>query len=359
MKFLKLNFSKKIILLLSQSISRIIFMKIAEEYKSGLKKGNNYNVFFLIEMILMLNYIFYLIEQYQSSELEFQKIIKKSIFNLLDSICIFGKNKNEKIKFLFFSLFIIFCQSTREFLSMIALKPIRELFGIASIFMIIYSHFTFKIDLYSHHILSIILITVVCIFSIIFIINDINIKNILTTFINYPLEVFLFFMMKYLMESKFLNPFLLLTMTGFISFIFYLCSTFFLSVKYGFYETLYHNYIYMLTWFIDFNQTIKTIFLFVSVFVYFNSMIFILYHFNPYYEMTAQIITIIITQIQIENITKIILQFGNLFGVLIFSEIIIIDSFGLGDNTQIAILKRAQEEEKIEKKIIMKKSKIY
>ena len=60
--------------------------------------------------------------------------------------------------------------------------------------------------------------------------------------------------------------------------------------------------------------------------------------------MTSQIITIIINQCikDFSFSNKIIIQIGNFIGVMIFSEIIILGCFNLGENTRKEIEKRAQ-----------------
>ena len=49
MKLIQFDCSFKLILLFIQSISRVIFMKITEEYKDGLKKNKNYNNSFCLQ----------------------------------------------------------------------------------------------------------------------------------------------------------------------------------------------------------------------------------------------------------------------------------------------------------------------
>jgi hypothetical protein len=360
MKLIQFDFSYKLILLIIQSVSRVIFMYLSNEY-TVLIKNNNFNLFFLIEATLMLNIFFFLIQKHKSTQkseiyeiietnLEGYKIIKSNlqeISNTLDFIP--GNVDEDKIKLLFFSLFIAFCELTRDFLSMITLNPIRELFGIGSLFMIIYSHFIFKKELYSHHYLSIILIIIVCIFSIIFNLKTITLQSLLITFINYPLEVFLFFIMENLMKDKFLSPFILLTMLGFVSFLFLIASTIFLIIKFDFSKILDSNIEFIQKIFENINRTLKTIILFVSVFIYSDSVILTLYYFNTNYEMTSQIITIIINQCikDFSFSNKIIIQIGNFIGVMIFSEIIILGCFNLGENTKKEIEKRAQYTETI------------
>ena len=355
MKLIQFDFSYKLILLIIQSVSRVIFMYLSNEY-TVLIKNNNFNLFFLIEATLMLNIFFFLIQKHKSTQkseiyeiietnLEGYKILKSNlqeISNTLDFIP--GNVEVEKIKLLFFSLFIAFCELTRDFLSMITLNPIRELFGIGSLFMIIYSHFIFKKELYSHHYLSIILIIIVCIFSIIFNLKTITLQSLLITFINYPLEVFLFFIMENLMKDKFLSPYILLTMLGFVSFLFLIASTIFLIIKFDFSKILDSNIEFIKKIFENINRTLKTIILFVSVFIYSDSVILTLYYFNTNYEMTSQIITIIINQCikDFSFSNKIIIQIGNFIGVMIFSEIIILGCFNLGENTRKEIEKRAQ-----------------
>jgi hypothetical protein len=360
MKLIQFDFSYKLILLIIQSVSRVIFMYLSNEY-TVLIKNNNFNLFFLIEATLMLNIFFFLIQKHKSTQkseiyeiietnLEGYKILKSNlqeISNTLDFIP--GNVEVEKIKLLFFSLFIAFCELTRDFLSMITLNPIRELFGIGSLFMIIYSHFIFKKELYSHHYLSIILIIIVCIFSIIFNLKTITLKSLLITFINYPLEVFLFFIMENLMKDKFLSPYILLTMLGFVSFLFLIASTIFLIIKFDFSKILDSNIEFIQKIFENINRTLKTIILFVSVFIYSDSVILTLYYFNTNYEMTSQIITIIINQCikDFSFSNKIIIQIGNFIGVMIFSEIIILGCFNLGENTRKEIEKRSQYTETI------------
>ena len=360
MKLIQFDFSYKLILLIIQSVSRVIFMYLSNEY-TVLIKNNNFNLFFLIEATLMLNIFFFLIQKHKSTQkseiyeiietnLEGYKILKSNlqeISNTLDFIP--GNVEVEKIKLLFFSLFIAFCELTRDFLSMITLNPIRELFGIGSLFMIIYSHFIFKKELYSHHYLSIILIIIVCIFSIIFNLKTITLKSLLITFINYPLEVFLFFIMENLMKDKFLSPYILLTMLGFVSFLFLIASTIFLIIKFDFSKILDSNIEFIQKIFENINRTLKTIILFVSVFIYSDSVILTLYYFNTNYEMTSQIITIIINQCikDFSFSNKIIIQIGNFIGVMIFSEIIILGCFNLGENTRKEIEKRAEYTETI------------
>ena len=360
MKLIQFDFSYKLILLIIQSVSRVIFMYLSNEY-TVLIKNNNFNLFFLIEATLMLNIFFFLIQKHKSTQkseiyeiietnLEGYKILKSNlqeISNTLDFIP--GNVEVEKIKLLFFSLFIAFCELTRDFLSMITLNPIRELFGIGSLFMIIYSHFIFKKELYSHHYLSIILIIIVCIFSIIFNLKTITLQSLLITFINYPLEVFLFFIMENLMKDKFLSPYILLTMLGFVSFLFFIISTIFLIIKFDFSKILDSNIEFIKKIFENINRTLKTIILFVSVFIYSDSVILTLYYFNTNYEMTSQIITIIINQCikDFSFSNKIIIQIGNFIGVMIFSEIIILGCFNLGENTRKEIEKRAQYTETI------------
>ena len=360
MKLIQFDFSYKLILLIIQSVSRVIFMYLSNEY-TVLIKNNNFNLFFLIEATLMLNIFFFLIQKHKSTQkseiyeiietnLEGYKILKSNlqeISNTLDFIP--GNVDEDKIKLLFFSLFIAFCELTRDFLSMITLNPIRELFGIGSLFMIIYSHFIFKKELYSHHYLSIILIIIVCIFSIIFNLKTITLQSLLITFINYPLEVFLFFIMENLMKDKFLSPYILLTMLGFVSFLFLIASTIFLIIKFDFSKILDSNIEFIQKIFENINRTLKTIILFVSVFIYSDSVILTLYYFNTNYEMTSQIITIIINQCikDFSFSNKIIIQIGNFIGVMIFSEIIILGCFNLGENTRKEIEKRAQYTETI------------
>ena len=355
MKLIQFDFSYKLILLIIQSVSRVIFMYLSNEY-TVLIKNNNFNLFFLIEATLMLNIFFFLIQKHKSTQkseineiietnLEGYKIIKSNIQEISNTLDFIPGNVDvDKIKLLFFSLFIAFCELTRDFLSMITLNPIRELFGIGSLFMIIYSHFIFKKELYSHHYLSIILIIIICIFSIIFNFKTMTLQSLIITFINYPLEVFLFFIMENLMKDKFLSPYILLTMLGFVSFLFLIASTIFLIIKFDFSKILDSNIEFIQKIFENINRTLKTIILFVSVFIYSDSVILTLYYFNTNYEMTSQIITIIINQCikDFSFSNKIIIQIGNFIGVMIFSEIIILGCFNLGENTRKEIEKRAQ-----------------
>ena len=59
MKLIQFNFSYKLILLIIQSVSRVIFMYLANEYTVLIKNNNSFNLFFLIESTLMLNIFFF------------------------------------------------------------------------------------------------------------------------------------------------------------------------------------------------------------------------------------------------------------------------------------------------------------
>ena len=67
MKLIQFDFSYKLILLIIQSVSRVIFMYLSNEY-TVLIKNNNFNLFFLIEATLMLNIFFFLIQKHKSTQ---------------------------------------------------------------------------------------------------------------------------------------------------------------------------------------------------------------------------------------------------------------------------------------------------
>ena len=199
--------------------------------------------------------------------------------------------------------------------------------------MVLFEHFCLKENIHFHHFISLIFIFFFTTFHPNFKKTVVYGNCQLSSIIYYFIEGIILFIVKYIMDNKFISPYLISLVKSFITFGFSLIK-FILQTYY--FDEQNKNYYYPTNYFYIYNgEYFKQILMFVSFLIYPIFCTLLIYYFSPYYYVIS---------IQIGglyNINNFIHFIGSSISLLVFSEIIIINFCGMSDFTRKKIEERS------------------
>ena len=293
-------------------------------------KLDNFYTFVLSKILsIIISIIFFIITKPDIKENENKKFFqsKKKEEN----------NKFIKYKYIIDILIIIFNQLFLEVVSFLIFYNdgnILLIFQSFSIYaMIVFEHFVYKGKVYIHHFISLVSLFYFSTYHRSFRKNLIYGQK-FTSFIYYFSEGFILFITKYIMDVRFVNPYLVNVIKTSLSICLFITKlilqTFFFQEKNRYYY-FNENYfkLYKGDYFIQILLLISH-----TIFPIFNNLI--IYYFTPYHYVIANEIG------GLFNINNITFFIGCSISIFIFCEIIIINLCGMSYNTRKKIKERSQ-----------------
>ena len=320
---------KHFILLITIICSFIIF-----EYRY-LINIYTYDLANVISLLISLISFIIIKLSFKGNHKEKNKKIKKIIENT-------EQYKLKSTKQLILNVFIIFLlylfiETINYYIYFIEKKRILLIFHSFSIYtMVIFEHFCLKENIHFHHFISLIFIFFFNTFHPNFKKTVVYGNCQLSSIIYYFIEGIILFIVKYIMDNKFISPYLISLVKSFITFGFSLIK-FILQTYY--FDEQNKNYYYPTNYFYIYNgEYFKQMLMFVSFLIYPIFCTLLIYYFSPYYY----VISIQIGGLyNFKNLNYIIHFIGTSISLLVFSEIIIINFCGMSDFTRKKIEERS------------------
>ena len=350
-----LKFSKRLYVIFFQITLLIIYFLVNEYIKLKIDEDDNFlNIFsysfnqnfFIFSIIIFLN-------QHRKEKKNNYDINKKiKTVNLKKDGVLVVKDKNKKKKnylyknktIIIYILIICILENFIRILESIYLKENKSYsFESLTLLMILLLSLFFKLRIYNHHLLVIIVSLLLTLFECS--LQKLDEKEIFSLITFHLLLGFILLMYNYIMEKLLVPPLLLFGLFGvfniILNFIIFIIVVSFFNNKF---EAIKHY----------FKENNYKIFIHV-LFVFLMRMndVFIIYFYNPIYEVFPYfIMQIIVLFSETENNTKniimnILFSILTIFNLLVALEIIILKFFGLDKNTQIEISKRAKNTDDI------------
>ena len=350
-------------------IFKIILNLMKNEIKKNLFKDDNYKFILVLLMYFSESLsIIYFILRYFMTKKNKKRINNKIIKNKkLAKTLTFYLNNSENNFYSFFSfilrdyknIFIIFFISLCDFVTtMFLFNYAVDFYGVSGITGLLLFKILFKYQIYKHHILSIIILSISSLAQIIISFfeqtnSDKNKNNFYKTFFEIVYNIcngLFLVLIKYLIDIKHIESLIILFIQGIFGFLFTI--TYYLILKYN--KTI----IYIKNFFSLNILDYLFLFLFIFCVSFYNVILYLLSENTPsiynlfIYSMTVYFSHFIFYGIK-EHVRSLlliitfILNIINIFAMLIFVEFFVLNFFGFNYNCKVNIQKREIEEKKV------------
>ncbi len=306
--------------------TKYIFIILNTFTSIGADRNDNIILYFITTLFnaIICFVLYYLLEKESKSEKEEEKMKSKSIGFTIEEKKIYNYESTVYTKIQVFILYF-FYQMIKIYFFNVKRHLVYDSFrNLTLIFLILSNNFFFsKEKMYMHHFVSITGLIILMFFDGKFLIN--STKDIRGSMIYYGLKGFSITYVKYLMQNKFLSPYLAASVSNFFLTFIHFCIMMTKEDKSSYFEyNIDFNFFFFLI-----SGTLNTIFEHLTI-----------YYYSPFHHLLVENVK----KVRVcENFYDYIILFLNLLFTLIYCEIITINIWGLGSFTKENIKKRGEE----------------
>ncbi len=309
--------------------TKYIFILLNAFTTIGINSNNNIILYFITTVLnwIICFILSYLLEKESKSEKEEEKMKSKSIGFTIEEKKIYNYESTVYTKIQVFILYF-FYQMIKIYFFNVKRHLVYDSFrNLTLIFLILSNNFFFsKEKMYMHHFVSITGLIILMFFSGDFLIC--STKDIRGSILYFGLTGFCVTYVKYLMQNKFLSPYLAASVSNFFLFlkVFYIVMTEEDKSRFFVFNIDFHFFYFLIS------GTLNTIFKHL-----------ILYYFSPFHYLIVFFIEFIYSKEILKESFSNFDLFLSLFFVLIYVEIIILNFWKLGEFTKKNVRKRGDK----------------
>ncbi len=267
--------------------------------------------------------LYYFLEKESKSEKEEEKMKSEYVsFTIKEKKHIYNYESTVYTKIQVFILYFCYQMIIFYYVNVKRHIPYKSFISVCFIFAVISNHFFSNEKIYMHHFVSITGLIILMFFDGKFLIN--STKDIRGSMIYYGLKGFSITYVKYLMQNKFLSPYLAASVSNFFLTFIHFCIMMTKEDKSSYFEyNIDFNFFFFLI-----SGTLNTIFEHLTI-----------YYYSPFHQLIVENIE----RLESSNFYDLIILLLNILFTLLYCEIITINIWGLGSFTKENIKKRGEE----------------